>query len=222
MIDAVSNTSIDRGGDPAPATLIVPEIISLMIDPKDAETAYPDPQFSSDVLDSLHRIYYRFATTQSPDASPEQMESRQMGKADVERWLNIINLRVGRGTEFRNAAKRMGWDEPSVENTKKDERAPICIPENGVLTLENFVSVYLDELRQGKFWGIAWDLAALDEPLSVNDVFRARYDRIYCSQSLLPAAVVDTLSDAACPNEFEPSDHLPVCASFIRRIGGST
>ena len=218
MIDAISNTSIDRGGGPAPATLIVPEIISLMIDQKDAETAYSDPQFSTDVLDSLHRIYYRFATTQSPDASPEQkIESMHMGKADVEQWLNIINLRVGRGTEFRNAAKRMGWDELSVENTMNDERAPIFIPDNGILTLENFVSVYLDELRQGKFWGIAWDLAALDEPLAVNDVFRARYDRIYCSQSLQPAAVMDTLSDAACPNEFEPSDHLPVCASFIKR-----
>jgi len=226
-MDAVSTKWIDKEGDP-PATLVVPEIISLMIEQKDAETAYTDPQFTKDVLDSFHRIYYRFATTHTPDES----EKIQMGKADVERWLTIINLRVGRGTEFRNAAKLMGWVEPSVEsgeemcgdlpNAKKDERPPIFIPDDGILTLENFVSVYLDELRQGKFWGIAWDLAALGEPLDVKSVFRARYDRIYCSQSLEPAAVLDTLSEAACPNEFEPSDHLPVCASFRGRKEGDT
>ena len=214
-MDAVLASSIDREGDP-PATLVVPEIISLMINQKDAETAYTDPQFTKDVLDRFHRIYYRFATTHTPDESRKM----QMGKADVERWLTIVNLRVGRGTEFRNAAKLMGWVDPSVESAEEmggDLRPPIFIPDDGILTLENFVSVYLDELRQGKFWGIAWDLAALGEPLAVKDVFRARYDRIYCSQSLEPAASLDTLSEAACPNEFEPSDHLPVCASFCRR-----
>jgi endonuclease/exonuclease/phosphatase family metal-dependent hydrolase len=226
LIDAVSADSIDRGGNSPPATLVVPEIISLMIDQKNAETAYTDPQFSKDVLNRLHRIYNRFATTQAPGSSDEEPETMKMGKANVERWLTIINRRVGRGTEFRNAAKLMGWDDPSTEcegdllTTKKDERPPIFIPDNGILTFDNFVSVYLEELRQGKFWGIAWDLATLGEPLAVKDVFRARYDRMYCSQSLEPAAVLDTVSDLACPNEFEPSDHLPVCASFLQRKDG--
>lgn len=226
LIDAVSVNSISRGGAFAPATLVVPELISLMIEQKDTETAFTDPQFSKDVLDRLHRIYYRLATTLTSNASSTQSGQLQMGKADVERWLTIINLRVGRGTEFRNAAKRMGWDEPSIETeesgddlkmAKKDERPLITIPDDGVLTLESFVSVYYDELCQGKFWGVAWDLAALGEPLAVKDVFQARYDRMYCSQSLVPVAVLDTLSDVACPNEFEPSDHLPVCVSFLTK-----
>ena len=225
MVDAVSANCIDRGGVPPPATLVVPELISIMIDGGSAETAYIEPRFSKVVLDRLRRIYSTFATVPVSDESSDQSPQMQMGKADVERWLEIINLSVGRGTEFRNAAKLMGWVDQSLESeefdkkTKKTkaERPPILIPDGGILTFDDFVAVYLDELNQGKFWGIAWDLAALGEPLPVNDVFRARYDRMYCSSSLKPAAVMDTLSDVACPNKSEPSDHLPVCASFVKR-----
>lgn len=237
MTDAMAD-GVDRGGgdDPPPATLVVPELISIMMDTGvdgEEETAYADPRFSKDTLDRLRRIYYRHATVPgagddapSLDGSP----TMRMGKADVERWLTTINLRVGRGSEFRTAAKFMGWVDPSSldsseeksvggesKKVDKDKRPPIVIPDDGILTPEDFVGVYLDELRQGKFWGIAWDLAMLGEPLPVDDVFRGRYDRMYCSASLEPAAVLDTTSDVACPNETEPSDHLPVCASFVRR-----
>lgn len=217
MIDAIAADGIDR--EP-PATLVVPELISIMIE---QGTAYTNPQFSKDVLDRFHRIYSRFATVAVSEASSDQTPQMQMGKADVERWLTIINLRVGRGTEFRNAAKLMGWVDPTLNSeesggeVKKDERPPIVIPDGGMLSFDDFVGVYLDELNQGKFWGIAWDLAALGEPLPVDDVFRARYDRMYHSSSLVPVAVLDTVSDVACPNKSEPSDHLPVCASFIQK-----
>jgi len=220
LVDALSANGIDRGGDPPPATLVVPELISLMVKEGD-ETAYTNPQFSEDVLDRLHRIYSRFATVPTPD-DPTQL---QMGKSDVEGWLTIINLQVGRGTEFRNAAKYMGWVEPPIvsdesgsesKKVEKSERPPIYIPNDGILNQDDFIGVYLDELRQGKFWGIAWDLAALGEALPVKDVFRARYDHMYCSSSLLPTVVLDTISDVACPSASEPSDHLPVCASFVR------
>ena len=224
LTDAVTN--IHRGGEgalPPPATLVVPELISYMIknrrdddDGTTTTTAYEDPLFSEDVIDRLRRIYSNFAT-KICDTTAEM----QMGKNDVERWLTIINQRVGRGTEFRNAAKCMGWVEPILDTNdeiNKDNRPPIIIPDNGILTLDDFIGVYIDELRQGKFWGIAWDLASLGEPLpGVNNVFYARYDRLYASQSLLPVAVLDTISDKACPNEYEPSDHLPVCASFLPR-----
>ena len=218
LTDAVTN--IHR---PPPATLVVPVLISYMIenrrdddDGTTTTTAYEDPFFSEDVINRLRRIYSNFATKMC-DTTAEM----QMGKNDVERWLTIINQRVGRGTEFRNAAKCMGWVEPILDTNdeiNKDDRPPIIIPDNGILTLDDFIGVYIDELRQGKFWGIAWDLASLGEPLpGVNNVFRARYDRLYASQSLLPVAVLDTISDKACPNEYEPSDHLPVCASFLPR-----
>jgi len=165
LIDAIC---IDREDDnPVPPTLVVSELISIMIDQGSIETAYIEPQFSQQVIERLSRIYNRFA---------KESPGMQMTKADVERWLNIINGRVGRGSEFRNAAKYMGW--------------------------------------KGKFWGIAWDLAKLNEPLDVTKVFEARYDRMYCSASLQQTAVLDTISTEPCPNKLEPSDHLPVCASF--------
>jgi len=218
MIDAISAADIVRCGPP-PATLVVPELISLMIDDGNVESTYMNPLFTKEVMNRLQLIYSRYATVPTEDDPSQQM---QMGKSDVEQWLTIINLRVGRGTEFRNAAKYMGWVEPepaeeSGGETKKAERPPIFIPDDGILSLDDFVGVYLDELKQGKFWGIAWDLAALGEPLPVDDVFLARYDRMYCSQSLIPAAVLDTVSNVACPNKSEPSDHLPVCASFLKR-----
>lgn len=200
----------------APPTLVVPELISLMIEGGDA---FMNPDFSQDVIEKLQRIYARFATV------PSDGDSMQMGKKDTERWLTIINGKVGRGSEFRTAAKFMGWIEPleasdepnnaELEDDKKGERPPIIIPDNGILTLNDFIGVYLDELRQGKFWGIAWDLAALDEPLMVQDVFTARYDRIYCSKSVSPSAVLEFHCKSPCPNKVEPSDHLPVAASFI-------
>ena len=223
MLDVVSAESIDRDGAPPPATLVVPELISLMIDKGTAENAYINPQFSKDVFDRLARIYSRFATVPASKSSSGEATQMQMGKADVERWLTIINLQVGRGTEFRNAAKFMGWVDPSLDSDDSDgkpnkaERPPIVIPDDGILSYDDFVAVYLDELNQGKFWGIAWDLAALDEPLPVDGVFQARYDRMYCSSSLFPAAVLDTISYVACPSKSEPSDHLPVCATFVKR-----
>mmetsp|Transcript_23895 Transcript_23895/g.50667 ORF Transcript_23895/g.50667 Transcript_23895/m.50667 type:complete len:213 (+) Transcript_23895:621-1259(+) len=203
---------------------ILPELISIMTDMKE-ETAYINPQFSQDVLHRLERIYDNFATTsvEKDDANDYNNTKKVMGKSDVEQWLTIINQRVGRGSEFRTAAKFMGWVDPAASSdddskpVDKSERPPITIPDEGVLSLESFIGVYLDELRQGKFWGIAWDLATLGEPLPVKDVFGARYDRMYCSSSLRPVAVLDTVSDAACPNGMEPSDHLPVCASFVRK-----
>ena len=204
LIDAIATERKDN--DPVPSTLVVSELISSMIDQGSIETAYIEPQFSQQVMERLDKIYRRFA---------KESPGEQMTKEDVERWLTIINGRVGRGSEFRNAAKYMGWKEPPVDpDEKKEERPPIVIPDDSILTFDDFVAVYLDELRQGKFWGIAWDLAKLDEPLEVTEVFEARYDRMYCSASLQPTAVLDTISTEPCPNKVEPSDHLPVCASF--------
>ena len=83
------------------------------------------------------------------------------------------------------------------------------------MTLTGFVNVYRKELDAGKFWGIAHDMAVLGDPLPDKGLFTARYDRMYCSRVLQPSAVLDTLASSPCPNRQEPSDHLPVAASFV-------
>jgi len=192
-----------------PATLVVPELISQMID--DTNTAYEDPQMSQALMQRLTTIYQRFATHDVGDGT------KQMNVDDVEKWLIAINKEPGRGDEFREAGRQMRWTDPDPERSHAEQKARITLPRNELLTLEGFLAVYQQELNRGKFWGIAHDIAVLGEPLPDIGVFRARYDRIYCSASIWPVAVVDTCCDVPCPNPTEPSDHLPVAAVFTDR-----
>ena len=70
----------------------------------------------------------------------------------------------------------------------------IFIPDDGILTLQGFLNVYSGELQGRKFWGINYDLAIMGEMLPDIGIFQARYDRMYCSSSLVPTAVLDTIS----------------------------
>jgi len=193
-----------------PATMVVPEIIPILVDGY-TSAAYSDPKLSSDVRARLGRIYTKYSSCyETPNGNLHLMKT-----ADVENWLVDINGVVGRGDEFRNAAKEMGWkpSAPPSENDDKKER--ITLPLDTVLTLDGFSNVYEAELQRGKFWGIAHDLAVLGEPLLVSATYQGRYDRMYCSSALRPVAVLDTTCSQSCPNDTEPSDHLPVCASFV-------
>lgn len=159
--DVACEGRLDNIDNCPPPTLVVSELISLMIDGGSIENCFIDPKFSNDVIERLQRIYHNFATVQSNG------DAMQMGRVDAERWLTKINGRVGRGSEFRSAAKFMGWVEPISESEgsdveannaesaadKKAERPPIVIPDDGILSQDDFIGVYLDELRQGKFWG---------------------------------------------------------------------
>ena len=191
-----------------PPTLVVPEFIKSMV-----KDDVDNPELSDAMVERLTRIYNRYAT-----------HNGIMRVKDVEAWLIVINGMVGRGSEFREAAAQMGFvaPPPSEATTEDDDpmedlKKRIQLPQDGVLTLDGFLTVYLKELQQGKFWGIANDLAVLGEPLPDIGTFTARYDRMYCSASLMPTAVLDTICTNACPNESEPSDHLPVAASFCLR-----
>jgi hypothetical protein len=214
-------------GRDAPPTLVVSELISQMVkgandddDDGGVSKAYERPELSQGVLDRLQRCYQKYATTNGSE------EELVMNIVDVERWLVDINRLVGRGDEFRNAAREMGWTEPPEEeetengggggngNGEKKKKARIELPKDGILTLQGFQNVYQKELRGGKFWGIAHDLFVMGEALPQIGLFEARYDRMYCTTALHPTAVLDTVAAKPCPNEEEPSDHLPVAATF--------
>jgi hypothetical protein len=199
-------TSIDR---PPPPTLVVPELISLMVE---GEQAYENPQLSNDMIVRLQRIYERLATTQVKNNNGDEYV---MNIDDVEKYLVAINNKLGRGSEFREAARQMGWRADNNAEAESDKPPTITLPRDGILTLDGFLNIYQAELRQGKFWGIAHDVAVLGEPLPQLGVHQSRYDRIYYSSSTCqPVAVMDFLCDEPCPNQEEPSDHLPVAASF--------
>jgi hypothetical protein len=58
-------------------------------------------------------------------------------------------------------------------------------------------------------------MQVLGDSLPDAGLFTSRFDRIYYnSQSMTPVTITDTTSDEPCPNENEPSDHLPVAVSF--------
>jgi len=198
-----------------PATLVVPELISVMVQESSNESsAYEKPVLSDMVKERLKRIYSKFATMEmTASCNEDSCQTKKMCFADVERWLTEINGKVGRGSEFRAAAREMGYVPPIIEEGVH-KKPRIVLPTDGILSLESFIQVYQEELTGGKFWGIAHDLHVLGEPLPDRGVFNARYDRMYCSHALTPCQVLDTISSKPCPNMKEPSDHLPVAASF--------
>ncbi|CAB9517202.1 5'-phosphodiesterase 12 [Seminavis robusta] len=190
-----------------PPTMVVAELMQSLME----EATYDTPTFSQDMKDRLARIYKRLASS----------DKNTLTRQDVEQWLVQINGRLGRGDEYRNAALEMGWTDPEataagevVPWEEQKKRIKLPSEDTATLSLEGFINVYQKELKGGKFWGIAHDMAVLGDPLPDCGLFTARYDRIYCSAALQPTAVLDTLADKPCPNEQEPSDHLPVAVAF--------
>mmetsp|Transcript_39057 Transcript_39057/g.94466 ORF Transcript_39057/g.94466 Transcript_39057/m.94466 type:complete len:439 (-) Transcript_39057:1520-2836(-) len=204
LVDVSTTLPVDEENRPGPPpTLVVQELMSLLME----DATYQDPSLSQAMKNRLERIYNKLATG----------SDGQMTYDDVEKWLLIINKRLCRGDEYRNCAIEMGYVDPSEDQSESWEvrKKRICIPDDGVLTLDGFIRVYQKELEGGKFWGISHDMNILGDPLPDKGLFCSRYDRIYFnSQSLALTAVVDTLSTRPCPNDEEPSDHLPVAASF--------
>lgn len=195
----VAGTPSDR---PAPPTMVVAELISVLVEGE----AYGGPSLSNTAVSRLKAIYEDLATAADDQGRPV------MGLADVERYLVRINGQVGRGSEFREAAKQMGWVDEGIHG--EDGRPKIELPKDGTLSFDGFKEIYERELQQGKFWGIAHDLAILGQALPDAGVFESRFDRIYASKSVQTKYVMDFTSEFACPNHNEPSDHLPVAALF--------
>ncbi len=131
-----------------------------------------------------------------------------MDNADVEAWLTAINGQPDRGSERRKAMAVI------------EERG------DGTMTFEDFLFVYVSELREGKLWSVHHDMQVCGHGLEPDPSgpYEACLDRIYCSDRLQAVAVRETLTQAqrdliykdgqTLPNTWHPSDHLPLAAAF--------
>lgn len=132
---------------------------------------------------------------------------------DIDRWLIRINGLVGRGAEFSYADKIFASHGGGERILSRDE----------------FHSIMMGCLREGKFWEVEYDLNALGGfglavPHEGPCVLRMDYiyftpssARVVAVQEPLTAEQQQRVFGApfdVLPNIWHPSDHLPVIATF--------
>jgi hypothetical protein len=166
------------------------------------------------------------SSSSSSSTSSEEEESMCMSEDRVLEWLTDINLSTDRGSEMRNAMKFLTDNSKDSKDSKRE------------LSSTAFLHCYMLELAGGKFWGVAHDIYVMAKKYGVLDtvyvrdvlpdsyrtatccdeakeeLFRARFDKIYYSPGLILHGVMDNACTQPIPNEAEPSDHLPLMASF--------
>jgi hypothetical protein len=96
-----------------------------------------------------------------------------------------------------------------------------------VLLVDDFISIYQQEIDQGKYWGVEHDLGAVTgSGMAVENAapFTMRFDRIFATTETLEClAVTQPLSNDKAgaifkectdvlPCAWHPSDHLPIAA----------
>ena len=134
--------------------------------------------------------------------------ARSLTLEKVECWIRDINIEL-RGSEYRMAMELM---------------------ENGVLSRESFVSVYLNEVNAGKHWAVYNDLLRKGIELPVPKPYIGKYalDQIWLrSNSYECSGVVPPISKENqqkieagdfTPNQWHPSDHFPLMVRFSPRL----
>ena len=192
---------------PRPPTLISANLDNHFLEPGpvvDDSAGAPAPVPTGKLLDALLKAWNMLV------GNKEQLMSREQ----MEEWLIKINGQLGRGSEFRAAQGAL------------DKKKEAGLEE--ALAFEDFVEVYMDELRQGKFWGVHHDLQqALACPVQAageGPAFQVVYDYIYSSPQLIVEAVREELTDDELaravkgddplPNAWQPSDHVMQTAVF--------
>mmetsp|Transcript_19524 Transcript_19524/g.32119 ORF Transcript_19524/g.32119 Transcript_19524/m.32119 type:complete len:424 (-) Transcript_19524:470-1741(-) len=163
------------------------------------------------MVDSQGKMISTFETRMHDMFLKLSSDGALMSQSDIDNWLISVNGELGRGSEFRAVDAILD---------KKEEPA---------ISFQDFISVYQNELDQGKFWGVEHDLVCITGcgvAIKNEAPFTARFDHIYYTPDLMKCKCVshpvpedktkqlfeegDTL-----PNLWHPSDHLPIAASFI-------
>ena len=136
---------------------------------------------------------------------------------EVNRFLIKTNGELGRGGTFRHVTAIL-----KKKNELKDTPAE--------LTREDWYGVFARELSEGKWWQVVYDLEVCGTSVraqhsnsSGDQLYQGWLDYVYFAR-MACVGVQDALTDAerariysdgdALPNEWHPSDHLPVSAIF--------
>lgn len=185
------------GGANAPSTLVCKSLDHQMID---LVTGAPTATFVGEVRQMFARL---------------SSDGEVMTRADVERWLLAVNRAHSRGSEYRAA-------EAVLAAKAAAGKAP-------VLTPSDLLDIYKAEIDQGKYWGVEHDLGVVNGRgmfVAGSAPFEARFDYLYYTPATLACrAVRQPLTArqrqllyeervATLPNEWHPSDHLPLAAVF--------
>ena len=195
-----------------PPTIVASELMSVMVDytsgdgrPSAALTAKVDEMFDAISSDG---------STFTPE--------------EEARWLTMINQATTRGSEMRKA-KALREERQARECGSAESAGGGGASGGARLHREDFHAVYADELAQGKYWGVEHDLrvvtgTGLASP--TEPPFTATFDYLYYTQgamkmaSMLPALTTEQYEEilkpggSILPNEWFPSDHLPVAAAL--------
>jgi hypothetical protein len=145
-------------------------------------------------------------------------------EAEMNKFLLKVNEQLGRGGTARHAAV--------VFNKRKEAFQP------AVLSRQEWYGVFARELGEGKWWQVVYDLeefgaklrpttrGAANAPLKVCPHYQGWLDYVFfTTDQLACAGVQESLTTSersrvyddgdALPNEWHPSDHLPVAAVFV-------
>jgi len=136
---------------------------------------------------------------------------------EVNRFLIKTNGELGRGGTFRHVTQVL-----KKKNKLQDTPAE--------LTREDWYGVFARELSEGKWWQVVYDLEVCGSSVRAHhkssrgeQFYQGFLDYIYFAK-IACVGVQDALTDSerskiysdgdALPNEWHPSDHLPVSAIF--------
>lgn len=155
---------------------------------------------------SLDEVFSRFSEN-----------DETLTQEEVNRFLIMTNGELGRGGTFRHVKEILDKKKKLQDNPAE-------------LTRADWYGVFARELSEGKWWQVVYDLEVCGSNVRAHhksnrgDQFYEGYlDYIYFAK-IACVGVQDALTDSerskiysdgdALPNEWHPSDHLPVSAIF--------
>jgi hypothetical protein len=166
-------------------------------------------RFTPLLRDTLDEVFHKFSEN-----------GKTLTKEEANEFLIKANGELGRGGTFRHVTAILEKKKNELEDYPAE------------LTLDNWYEVFARELAEGKWWQVVHDLevcgsnirAHWNKGTSRDQLYQGWLDYIYFGQKLKCIGVQEVLTDSeririfgdgdALPNEWHPSDHLPVSAVF--------